>query len=376
MPTQRLNTEEILKAMRERGLSQAAIASRLEVSREAVSKWIKGTSFPRPRILLDMSRLLDLGFSRLVAEDATIRPVVAFRKHGKSTLTNEHLNRAMGMGYMLRNLVEYLPYDTLSKPSSLISPRLEYDYIVMAAGEVRKRMHLTGDVVDFPDLIEFFENLHAILIPVLWGKKKLHENAIHVYLPDSRTTWIYLNLDAQTVDFKFWMAHELGHVKAPDLSPKEAEDFADAFAAEVLFPYQLAEREYDDIARLSDTGEIINRMKRCARQYMVSLVTIYKQINKVAQRSGKGDLGIDIFPAASNFNKEYCTVSETLFGTDTPTASNYIRISSQAFRTKVFEAIGKYIRDKRKGHGFVQKTLNIQVLDSKQIHKALVSDVE
>jgi hypothetical protein len=117
-------------------------------------------------------------------------------------------------------------------------------------------------------------------------------------------------------------------------------------------------------------------MKRCARQYMVSLVTIYKQINKVAQRSGKGDLGIDIFPAASNFNKEYCTVSETLFGTDTPTASNYIRISSQAFRTKVFEAIGKYIRDKRKGHGFVQKTLNIQVLDSKQIHKALVSDVE
>jgi transcriptional regulator with XRE-family HTH domain len=376
MTTQRLKTEEILRAMRDRGLSQSSIAARLDVSREAVSKWMKGNAFPRPRVLLEMSRLLDLGFSQLVAEDAMTRPMVAFRKHGRSTLTDEHFNRAMGMGYMLRNLVEYLPYDTLSKPSSLISPRLEYDYIVKAAAEVRKRMRLTNNVVDFTDLIDFFENLHAILIPVLWGKKKLHENAMHVYLPDSQTTWIFLNLDAQIVDFKFWMAHELGHVKAPNLDPEEAEEFSDAFAAEVLFPHQFAELEYDDIARLVDKGAMVNRIKRCAFQYMVSPVTLYKQINSVGQRSGKGDLGLDIFPAASNFGKEFRTVSETLFGTDTPTASDYLRISSKAFRTKIFEAIREFIRDKRKGPGFIQKTLDIPVIDSKEIHKVLVSDVQ
>lgn len=53
---------------------------------------------------------------------------------------------------------------------------------------------------------------------------------LHIYLPDSMTTWIYLNLDTDAHDFKFWMAHELGHVFSPDLRGEPAEDFADAFA--------------------------------------------------------------------------------------------------------------------------------------------------
>jgi transcriptional regulator with XRE-family HTH domain/Zn-dependent peptidase ImmA (M78 family) len=362
--------------MRKQGLSQAEIASRLEVSRQAVTRWIRGSAFPRPRKLLEMSRILDLAFRQLVVEDPGTRPVVAFRKHGRSILTDEHVNRAAGMGYMLRNLVKYLQFDTLSKPSSLISPRLEFDYVVEVAAEVRKRMHLVSDEVDFTDLIQFFDNLHAVLIPVLWGKKKRHENAIHIYLPDSQTTWIFLNLDTQVVDFKFWMAHELGHVKAPDLDPDDAEEFADAFAAELLFPHELAKREYDVISRLGNTGAIINEVKRCAFEYMVSPATVYKQINSVAQRSGKRDLGINIYPAAGGFAQEFRTVSQTLFGTDTPTASNYVRIASHVFKTKAFDVLGQYLRDKHKGSGFIQKTLSIPVIDAKQLYKALVSHAE
>jgi transcriptional regulator with XRE-family HTH domain len=376
MSNQKLNTKEVGKAMRKLGLSQAEIANRLDVSRQAVSRWIKGAAFPRPRKLLEMSRILDLGFRQLVIEDPGIRPVVAFRKHGRSILTPEHVNRAAGMGYMLRNLVKYLQFDTMSKPASLISPKLEYDYVVRAAVEVRKRMQLTSDVVDFTDLIQCFDNLHAVLIPVLWGKKKRHENAIHLYLPDSQTTWIFLNLDTQVVDFKFWMAHELAHVKAPDLTADDAEDFADTFATELLFPHELAEREYDIISQLGNTGAIINELKRCAFQWMVSPVTVYMQINTVAQRSGKGDLGVDIYPAAGSFAKEFRTVSETLFGTDRPTASNYVRIASQVFQTTVFDVLGQYLRDKHKGPGFLQKALNISVIDAKQLYRALVPHVE
>jgi len=374
MSIQKLNKKAILDSMRDRGLSQAAIATRLEVSREAVSKWIKGNAFPRPRKLLALSELLNLSFNQVVIENETTRPVVVFRKHRSSKTTDEHFGRAVGMGYMLRNLVRYLPYDTLSKPPSLIEPQLDYDYIVKAANEVRKRMHLKGDVVDFKDLITFFADLHAILIPVLWGKKELHENAIHVYLPDSQTTWIFINLDTNVIDFKFWMAHELGHVKAPDLRSEDSENFADSFAAELLFPRQLAEQKYNEIEREKHKGVIVNKIKEYAFQYMVSPVTIYKQINNVAQHSGKKDLGVIIYPAASNFAKNFNTVSETLFGCDKPTASNYIGISSQVFRTEFFNAIEAFIRDKQKGPGFIQRTLNIPVVDSKEIYKVLVSD--
>jgi transcriptional regulator with XRE-family HTH domain len=373
---QTLNTEEVLKAMRDRGLNQASIAAQLDVSRQAVSRWIKGGAFPRPRVLLAISRILDLDFDKLVIEDESVRPVVAFRKHGRSILTSEHSDRAIGMGYMLRNLVDYLPYDTLSKPSSLISPQLDHGYIVKAAAEVRKKMQLTNEVVDFTDLIQFFDDLHAILIPVLWGKKNQHENAIHIYLPDSQTTWIYLNLDTHVVDFKFWMAHELGHVKAPELNVEEAEDFADAFAAELLLPTAIAEREYETTAQLIDVGKIVNKIKSCALRYMVSPVTVNKQLNTVAQRWGRGDLGINIFPAAGNFSKQFNTVSEALFSSNKPTASNYVRISSRAFGTQFFDVLRQFILDKHKGSGFIQKTLNISAIDSKQLYNVLVSDAQ
>ena len=82
---------------------------------------------------------------------------------------------------------------------------------------------------------------------VLWGTKKTHENAIHIYLPDSQTTWVYLNLETNVHDFKFWMAHELGHCLSPSLSGNEAEDFADGFAGLLLFPKVLAESAYHQI---------------------------------------------------------------------------------------------------------------------------------
>jgi len=37
-------------------------------------------------------------------------------------------------------------------------------------------------------------------------------------------------------DFKFWMAHELGHCLSPSLTGEDAEDFADGFVGALLFP--------------------------------------------------------------------------------------------------------------------------------------------
>ena len=111
---------------------------------------------------------------------------------------------------------------------------------------------MRGEEIRFEHLIGFFNELQAVIIPVLWGNKENHENALHIYLPASMTTWIYLNLDCRIHDFKFWMAHELGHIHAPTLQSEAGEDFADAFAGALLVPHELAELEYEELQNLAD----------------------------------------------------------------------------------------------------------------------------
>ncbi|WP_245710987.1 hypothetical protein [Thorsellia anophelis] len=75
----------------------------------------------------------------------------------------------------------------------------------------------------------------------MWGAKQRHENAVYIHLPDSGSTWGYLNLKTNIRDFKFWMTYELDHSLSATLESDDAENFADAFAASLLYPHELAE---------------------------------------------------------------------------------------------------------------------------------------
>ncbi len=122
-----------------------------------------------------------------------------------------------------------------------------------------------------------------MIIPVFWGNKSNHENALHIYLPGSRTTWIYLNFDSKVHDFKFWMAHELGHVKAPGLENEAAEDFADLFAGALLINEEMAKYEYDALRRLGKKSHQLARIKDKAEELTISPLTIYYEINRYAE---------------------------------------------------------------------------------------------
>lgn len=51
--------------------------------------------------------------------------------------------------------------------------------------------------IHFQHLINHYRKAQAVIIPVMWGRKTKHQNALHIHLPDSRTTWVYLNLDVR-----------------------------------------------------------------------------------------------------------------------------------------------------------------------------------
>lgn len=376
----RLNVDIASSAMQKAGLTQATVAKSLDVSREAVSQWLNNKSFPRPNKLLQLGKLLGLALGELVITDDPNAPKVAFRKMKGTKTKNHHIEKAQETGRFLRHLVPYLPFETWEMPPVLKSPKCDYEYLRKVTKKVREDINLgASESVDFPHLIRRFSELQAVVVPVLWGSKQRHENAIHIYLPDSQTTWVYLNLDTNIHDFKFWMSHELGHCLSPDLEGDEAEDFADAFAAALLYPHEMAEEAYKTINRQRTAPSKINQIIKLADELTISPYTVLGQVNKYAEASGKEKIKLSnsFHGAVTNFNKKYPILSDALFG-DTeleqdgrPSAREYIEKVEVAFETPFFDLLRHYLEQTNKGPGFVQTVLDMPLLDARSIHAEL-----
>lgn len=377
----RLNTDKAQQAIDKAGLTQTAVADALGVSKEAVSQWLKAKSFPRPNKLLQLGKLLNLSFDDLVIKEDPHAPKVAFRKMRGTKTKNHHIEKAQEIGRFLRHLVPYLPFDTFEMPPVLKSPGCDYDYLRTVTRKVREDINLGAvECIDFTHLIRRFSELQAVVVPVMWGAKQRHENAVHIHLPDSGSTWVYLNLDTNVHDFKFWMAHELGHCLSPSLEGDEAEDFADSFAASLLYPHELAEGAYDSIKLQTSSAAKIAHVIDLADQLTISPWTVIGQVNKYAESTGQPQIQLSksAFPGAvTNFNKRYKNLSEALFGDNEldeqgqPSARDYIEKAESAFETPFFDLLRKYLKEHDKGPGYVQTVLDMPLLDARSIHAEL-----
>lgn len=377
MKTRKLNINKIEESAERLGFNKSKLAKNLDVSRETVSQWLKGEKFPRPDKLLKLSMTLGLTFNEIASNlTAENEPIVAFRKKGNHKITDQYLEEARDTGRILSNLIPYLPFDKLSRPKTLIHPRLDYPYIQQVSKKIRNQIgKAPNEAIAFEDLINFFNDLNAVIIPVLWGSKDRHENALHIYLPESMTTWIYLNLDCNIHDLKFWMAHELGHVLAPELHDDEGEDFADAFAGALLVPEEIASIEYPHLRKTDKIPYQLNHIKSVAERLCVSPLTVYLEINKYAQQSKLPNIDLEnhqqIYKANTNFNKEFKTFSEYLFEDKAPAPDQYIRCAMDHFGSSFFCSLKEYIKENRKPAGFVQSILRMSLLDARNIYEAL-----
>jgi transcriptional regulator with XRE-family HTH domain len=377
MKTRKLNTRKMEECAERLGLTQAKLAGIIGVSRETVSQWMKGDKSPRPDKLLKLAMALELTFDDIVLSPPSVNePIVAFRKKGSHKITDQYLDEARDTGRVLANLVPYVPFDQFVKPPTLLRPRKEYSYIQAVAENIRKQIDKAPEeTIAFQDLIDFFNRLNAVIIPVLWGSKDKHENALHIYLPESMTTWIYLNLDCHVHDFKFWMAHELGHVLAPELREDEGEDFADAFAGALLVPQEIASDQYQHLRRNKQISHQLNHIKSVAEKLCVSPLTVYWEINKYAEENHLPKIELEehqaIYKANTNFNKCYKALSECLFDDRTPSPDQYIQSATKHFNSPFFEALKKYLRENQKSSSFVQSVLRMSLLDARNISEAL-----
>ena len=372
--SKQLNTNLIKEKFIEYGISPSQLSKELNVSRESVSQWLQNKTFPRPAKLLQLGKLLNLKYSDLVETDTAFEPQIAFRKVGSARTKDIHYKKAKEMGYALKQLVEFLPSNMMIKPPELKEPKNNYKYIQSASKTVRNIFEINDWGIKFDEIIDILISLNVILIPVLLGSKKNHENAIHIYLPESQTTWIYINLDTKIFDFKFWLSHELGHILTPSLNGNEAENFADSFAGAFLFSEELAKRKYAEILTLKSKTKKINSLISTASDLIISPITIFKEIKKYVKFYRLKDFNLEentFYAATTKFTINYNLASELLLGKEKPTNEAYIKIAENKFRSQLFKFLKQYDNKYGITTNYIKSVLNIPTTDVKEIYAYL-----
>lgn len=370
-----IHSEAIKAALSVKGWDQRKLAEEVGVSAQAVTNWMKGVDFPRPATLLKLASVLTLSFDKLVLADPTDQPVVAFRKKGGAKTTDEHVLRARAMGAMLKPLVRYLPARQ-SLRTQISDTSLAYEHLQATVAAVRSKLGIgQGAVLFYEHLIAQFAANDAVIVPVMWGEKKRHENALHILLPAEKVTFIYLNLDTHLEDFKFWMAHELAHVYTPELAGKdEGEDFADAFAGALLFPKELAHQAYVSASSKRTSSGIISALYTYAQEHLISLYSVFNEVSKYAQATGLTPLKVsekDVHAVRTSDGIRGDLVSSTFFKPVPPDPATYIALAQGVFHSSFFVALQAMLRDRGTGPGYVQQVLSIALPDAQAIYDEL-----
>ena len=364
-----INSTVFHASLTQAGLNASQLAKQLGVSREAVSKWQRGDSFPKPDKLLRLGMILNQPYQSLVQEPMVLNePQVAYRAKANRKTKLEHVVWAKEAGTQLRDLVPFLPSE-MTRPPVLKTPKTDYDYIQKVALDVRKEMDVPKtEKIEIRHFIAQFQTLDVVTIPVFWGEQKQHGQALHAYLPDSETTWVWLDLDTQIHDFMFLMAHELGHAYSPDLKDDDAEDFADLFAQALLYPNSLSEKTYHHLSSQTTVAERWNFIAKDAEKRLISPYTIIMALRVYAKYNRVLEIKFGSYGAKlARFKKTSQTVAEILFGRKNPAPVQYMKGVEAAFGTPFFSALRKMSQTGGVTPAYLSKTMDISLVDAKSI---------
>jgi transcriptional regulator with XRE-family HTH domain len=373
MLKQRLNLPLIEEKIKSSGLNQSDIAQKLNISRESVSNWFSSDSFPRSRHLLALSNLLDLTYSALVIEEPDENePVYALRKVHDTVHSEADMEKVIDIGYSLEKLIPFIKLNSFK--TTLSNPKNNIYYISEIVRDLKKNFGIKSTLIEFEDIQKIFLDCNSFVIPVLWGDSDNKTNSIHIRLPESKTDWIYINLDSFIYDYKFWMIHELSHLISPEMKDdSESESFADNFAAEFLFPLDEAEILYKSL-KSTDTENILPGLFEKAVELLISPHTVYRQLNKYLD-SINHDL-LDIPKIVDTFKENLppgknITLTELFFNKKSPTPEEFISLIENNFSNEFVSALKSYSLNESFSVGFVQNIFHISLIDARNIYLVL-----
>jgi transcriptional regulator with XRE-family HTH domain/Zn-dependent peptidase ImmA (M78 family) len=370
-----LNLELIKAAMHRGGLSGSKLAVSCEVSKEAVSNWLSGESIPRPSKLAALAGALRVSVEELFMADpsAPPEPVIAFRTRNNRAPSAEVQGVGEDIGRHLRQLVPLM--GAQFAPRHIVAPRVDDSLISSSAGAIREQLKLgKTEAVTHGHLLQIMKEFGAVLVPVYWGGDKVgHENAMSVYLPDSKASLVLFNVGCRLDDFSYWLAHELGHcLTLHALTGAEGEQFAERFAQTLLFPRELAEKALADIRNSASPME---RVYWYAGTYGVSVVAVVRGIDRVAVEASGAKTGLEtpqFFAKWKTEGRTARTASDELFGTSKPTMRDLVVKGEEVFGTPVFRALSRWQKSEGgRSPSFVASALNLKIGDAVELSHVL-----
>lgn len=327
----------------EKGMNASNVAKQLDVSRECVSKWLKGESMPKPDKLLALGMLLGVTYSELVLRFGDVaEPVVHFRKKQNRKEDVEDEEATSSIADFVKHIAKYSLSGEGFTISPLKNPRADNEYAAFAAEFFRKQLNLPRKIKS-QDLVGWFKLFGINLIPAFWGGKEYYGNALRISLSDG-STWVILNLDSKVSDFLFWMAHEIGHSIAPSLKGDEGEIFAEYFAQALLFPQNEADALYAKLP--TSKNESVGAILKAAKDWNLAPYTIYKALVSAEKRCGIAKTCLPsarVIMAAANRRASEQSVAEIVFDNAAPTPDEFVVKSEKWLKTNFFKALGEYL---------------------------------
>jgi len=376
----RLNVDHVRLLLSRRGWQQTELADALGASNASVSQWINGEHLPRPGALLKLAKILGAKLEELLiipTEEDESRPLIAFRRKGQQKTTEFNEEEALSQAHALERVAEYLPARTF-RPREFQDPAADYARVEELAGIVRSEILADAKSeasIGWESLVHWFGLNGAVLIPVFWGERQHHGNALHVFLPECGHTFIYINLDSEELDFKFWLAHEMAHMLTPSLvGLEEGEDFSDAFAGALLFPQRLAARAYSDAIEATRPSDLFAILRRHAVDAGVSLNTVYHQVDRLAKAQDVRALRIDnskLHQHRRVLDQESGRIGAKFFQ-DAPKAADYVQVCKDRFQSSFFDALRLHLSASADGPAFVSRVLHSSLADAMEIHATLM----
>lgn len=170
-------------------------------------------------------------------------------------------------------------------------------------------------------------------------------------------------MNARNDDFNYWLAHELGHCYTLHVLQGQAgEDFAERFAQELLFPLEAAAEALSVITSHPQPRE---QASRYAGLHEMSVVTVIKQLDRVARMLGQEPTGLEnkkFWVSWRSSRSLVPTVTESLFGLDELSTAEYVFKCEDYFKTPVFRALAQWQRTVGgSSPAFIANALNIDL---------------
>jgi len=258
-----------------RGMSQQDVADELEVSKQMVSKYEKGTSMPSSPRLLKLSKLFNLKIDYFFRAFKVDIGEVNFRK--KSTFSVKRQNSLKEQ--IKINLENYLWIeDSLSIDYSfkniIKDNKIEnIEDVEIAVLKLRKEWDIGTDPVH--NLIQILEDKEIKVVELYDVDDKFDGLATYV---NDKYPVIVVNGNFSVERKRFTLLHELGHLllSLPNCEINEEENFCNKFASEFLLPKNIIIHEFGRKRNYITLNELISTQKK----YGISIQAIvYKLVD-------------------------------------------------------------------------------------------------